>query len=49
MKISLLTIWHERNYGAEMQTYATIRALRELGYEVEVVDIRLSDVAKPSL
>ncbi|MBW9203926.1 polysaccharide pyruvyl transferase family protein [Bacteroidales bacterium SW292] len=49
MKISLLTIWHERNYGAEMQIYATIRALRELGYEVEVVDIRLSDVTKPSL
>lgn len=49
MKIALLTIWHERNYGAEMQTYATIRALTEIGHQVEVIDIRLSDVSNPSI
>ena len=43
MKIALLTIWHEYNYGAELQAYATIRALKELGHEVEMIDIRLSD------
>lgn len=43
MKIALLTIWHEYNYGAELQSYATIRALKELGHEVEMIDIRLSD------
>lgn len=49
MRIALLTIWHERNYGAEMQAYATIRALEELGHEVKLIDIRLSDISKPSL
>lgn len=49
MKIALLTIWHERNYGAEMQTYATIRAIHEIGHDVKVIDIRLSDVSTPSI
>lgn len=46
MRIALLTIWHEGNYGAEMQAYATIRALKELGHDVEMIDIRLSDMRK---
>ena len=41
MKISLMTIWHCGNYGAEMQTYATVKALRKLGHDVEVLDFRL--------
>lgn len=49
MRIALLTIWHERNFGAEMQAYATIRALRQLGHEVEIIDIRLSDAKKYSV
>mgnify|MGYP000485001105 CR=1 FL=1 len=28
MKIALLTIWHEKNYGAELQAYATIKAIK---------------------
>ncbi len=44
MKIGLITIWHERNYGAEMQAYATIRALQELGHHVEMIDLRLSSI-----
>ena len=43
MKIALLTIWHELNYGAELQAYATIKAIKKLGHEVEMIDIRLSD------
>lgn len=43
MKVALLTIWHELNYGAELQAYATIKAIQKLGYEVEMIDIRLSD------
>lgn len=43
MKIALLTIWHEKNFGAEMQCYATVKALQHLGHEVEVIDYRLSD------
>ncbi|MCM1450216.1 MAG: polysaccharide pyruvyl transferase family protein [Clostridiales bacterium] len=43
MKIALLTIWHEKNYGAELQAYATIKLLQGLGHEVRMIDIRLSD------
>ena len=32
MKIALLTIWHEKNYGAELQAYATIKAIKHLGH-----------------
>lgn len=49
MKIALLTIWHEKNYGAELQAYATIKVLQNLGHEVEMIDVRLSDMGKPSL
>lgn len=45
MKIALMTIWREKNFGAEMQCYATVKALRQLGHEVEVIDFRLSDSA----
>lgn len=43
MKIALLTIWHCRNYGAELQAYATIKTLEQLGHEVEIIDVRLDD------
>ena len=46
MKINLLTIWHEMNYGAELQAYATIKMLQEMGYRVQMIDIRLSDCRK---
>ena len=49
MKIALLTIWHEKNYGAELQAYATIKVLQSLGHEVEMVDIRLSDCSHPNI
>ncbi len=40
MKIGLLTYHHSANYGAVMQTYATCRILKELGHEVEIINIR---------
>lgn len=49
MKIALMTIWREKNFGAEMQCYATVKALRQLGHEVEVIDFRLSDNESLSL
>lgn len=49
MKIALLTIWHDGNYGAEMQAYATIKILKKLGHDVEMINIRLSDKNKLSL
>lgn len=41
MKIALLTIWHCYNYGAEMQAYATCKALTSLGHDVEIIDLPL--------
>ena len=49
MKIALLTIWHEKNYGAELQAYATVKVLQNLGHKVEMIDIRLSDMEEDSL
>lgn len=43
MRVVLLTIWHIGNYGAEMQTYATVKALRQLGHEVQVLDYRITE------
>lgn len=48
MKISLLTIWRVKNYGAELQTYATVKALKQLNFDVEVIDFRLTDESKMS-
>lgn len=47
MKIALLTIWHCYNYGAEMQAYATFRALTSLGHNVEIIDLPLLENIPP--
>lgn len=39
MKIGILTFVHAFNYGAELQCFALQRKLRNLGHEVEVLDI----------
>lgn len=49
MKIALLTIWHCYNFGAELQAYATIKILQQLGHDVEMINIRLSDCAHPNI
>lgn len=49
MKIALLTIWHCGNYGAEMQAYATLKALQKLGHEVEIINFPLTLEDNPSL
>lgn len=49
MNVALLTIWREKNYGAELQAYATIKVLRQLGHDVKMIDIRLSDIRPISL
>lgn len=40
MKIGLLTYHVSSNIGAMLQTYATCKALQQLGHEVVIVDIR---------
>lgn len=46
MKVSLITIWHVGNYGAELQTYCTVQILKSLGHDVKVVDLRIEEVNK---
>ena len=46
MKIALMTIWHVKNYGAELQTYATVKTLQEMGHDVCVIDYRLLEMRK---
>ena len=43
MRIGLLTYHHSVSYGATLQTYATCKALQQLGHEVEIIDFRLED------
>lgn len=40
-KVALLTFHHSFNYGAVCQTYATCRALQKIGYDVEIIDLRI--------
>ena len=46
MKIGLITYHYSQNYGAVMQTYATCRILKELGHEVEIINIRQTEKRK---
>ena len=43
MKISLITYYYSCNHGAVMQTYALCRYLKELGHDVELVDLRQNE------
>ena len=49
MKIALLTIWHVGNYGAELQAYATMKVLMEMGHDVTIIDIRENEHPNPTL
>lgn len=49
MKVALFTIWHVKNYGAELQAYATMKILKELGVDAEIVDYRLLESSTLSL
>lgn len=49
MKIALLTIWKEKNYGAEMQAYATIKALKQMGHSVVMINYLLGELEHPTV
>lgn len=49
MKIGLLTYHHSVNNGAMLQTYATVKALKQLGHDVFIVDIRQSEPKRTGL
>jgi len=48
-KVGILTFHDEPNYGAFLQTYALSEAAKALGYEVEIIDLRMSGKYKYSL
>ena len=37
-KIGIITILKVNNYGAELQAYATQKALQLMGYDAEIID-----------
>lgn len=41
MKVSIITYHDEDNYGATLQAYATYRAVKELGYEPEIINLHM--------
>ena len=50
MKIGILTFHCAHNYGAVLQAYALQEAVKELGYDVEIINYRpayLIDIYKP--
>lgn len=42
MKVSILTYHDEDNYGATLQAYATYRAVKELGYTPEIINLHMA-------
>jgi len=40
MNLGILTLHYAHNYGAMLQTYASVRLLESLGHEVRVIDYR---------
>lgn len=38
MKIGIITYCHCLNYGAELQSYAMINVLNNLGYDAEIIN-----------
>ena len=41
MKAGLITFHFAHHYGAQLQAYATMRAVESLGMECEIIDYRL--------
>lgn len=45
-KVGILTFHDEPNYGAFLQTYALAEAVKKLGYDVEIIDLRIKETFK---
>jgi polysaccharide pyruvyl transferase WcaK-like protein len=45
-KVGILTFHDEPNYGAFLQTYALYEAVKNLGYDVEIIDLRIKETYK---
>ena len=45
-KVGILTFHDEPNYGAFLQTYALSEAVKALGFDVKIIDLRIKDSFK---
>lgn len=48
-KVGLLTFHDEHNYGAFLQTFALSEYIKSVGFEVEIIDLRIKDSFRYSL
>ncbi|WP_438989054.1 polysaccharide pyruvyl transferase family protein [Polaribacter sp.] len=48
-KVGILTFHDEPNYGAFLQTYALSEAVKTLGFDVKIIDLRIKDSFKYNL
>jgi len=46
LKVGILTFHDEPNYGAFLQTYGLSEAIKSLGYDVEIIDLRINKAYK---
>ena len=46
MKIGIITFNGAHNYGAQIQAYALQNYLKHQGYEVQIINYRLQEIAK---
>ena len=46
MKLGTITVHNGYNYGASLQAYALVQALKELGYDASLVDYRTGNIEK---
>ncbi len=49
MKIGVLTFHHVYNYGAVLQSYATLKFLRDQGFDAEIIDVRPFSRERPEI
>ena len=48
MRTGLITFHFAHHYGAQLQAYATMRAIQELGHDCQVIDFRLPHTTQSS-
>ena len=48
MHTGLITFHFAHHYGAQLQAYATMRAIQELGHDCQVIDFRLPHTTQSS-
>ncbi len=48
LRTGLITFHFSHHYGAQLQAYATMKAIQGLGHECEIIDYRLPDAVRAS-